>query len=72
MTTVHVVVPDGIDDPAQPSGGKTYDRRVCRELAGAGWSVRLHAVSGCWPRPDAASYAALAGVIQGKIGRAHV
>ena len=29
---VHVVVPDGIDDPARPSGGNIYDRRVC-----AGW-----------------------------------
>ena len=65
MTTVHVVVPEGIDDPARPSGGNAYDRRVCRGLAGAGWSVREHAVPGSWPRPDAASYAALAGVIQG-------
>jgi glycosyltransferase involved in cell wall biosynthesis len=64
VTTVHVVVPEGIDDPARPSGGNAYDRRVCRGLAEAGWSVRLHAVPGSWPRPDAASYAALAGVIQ--------
>ena len=33
MTDVHVVVPEGIDDPARPSGGNTYDRRVCRGLA---------------------------------------
>ena len=65
MTTVHVVVPEGIDDPARPSGGNAYDRRVCRELAGAGWSVRPHAVAGSWPQPDAAAYAALAGVIRG-------
>jgi glycosyltransferase involved in cell wall biosynthesis len=65
MTTVDVVVPEGIDDPARPSGGNAYDRRVCRGLAETGWSVRLHAVPGSWPRPDAASYAALAGVIQG-------
>ncbi|MDX6621778.1 MAG: hypothetical protein QOK36_4164, partial [Gaiellales bacterium] len=26
MTAVHVVVPAGIDDPAQPSGGNAYDR----------------------------------------------
>jgi len=64
VTTVHVVVPEGIDDPARPSGGNTYDRRVCRGLAGAGWSVREHAVPGSWPRPDAASYAALDGVIR--------
>jgi len=64
VTTVHVVVPEGIGDPARPSGGNTYDRRVCRGLAGAGWSVREHAVPGSWPRPDAASYAALDGVIR--------
>ena len=63
MTTVHVVVPDGIDDPARPSGGNAYDRRVCRELADAGWSVHVHAVPGSWPRPGAPSYAALAGVV---------
>jgi glycosyltransferase involved in cell wall biosynthesis len=61
---VHVVVPEGIDDPARPSGGNAYDRRVCRGLAETGWSVREHAVPGSWPRPDAASYTALAGVIQ--------
>jgi glycosyltransferase involved in cell wall biosynthesis len=65
VTAVHVVVPEGIDDPARPSGGNAYDRRVCRRLAETGWSVRVHAVPGGWPRPDAASYAALAGVIQG-------
>ena len=27
VTAVHVVVPDGIDDPARPSGGNTYDRQ---------------------------------------------
>ena len=30
VTEVHVIVPEGIDDPARPSGGNTYDRRVCR------------------------------------------
>ena len=64
MTAVHVVVPDGIDDPARPSGGNAYDRRVCRGLAAIGWSVREHAVAGSWPRPDAAACAALAGVVQ--------
>ena len=41
---VHVIVPEGIDDPARPSGGNTYDRRVCRELAALGWRVHEHAV----------------------------
>ena len=65
MRAVHVVVPEGIDDPARPSGGNAYDRRVCRGLAETGWSVHEHAVPGSWPRPDAASYTALAGVIRG-------
>ena len=64
MTVVHVVVPDGIDDPARPSGGNAYDRRICHGLAEIGWPVHVHAVPGSWPRPDAAAYAALAGVVQ--------
>ena len=44
MSEVHVIVPEGIDDPARPSGGNTYDRRVCRGLAALGWTVREHAV----------------------------
>ena len=64
MRAVHVVVPEGIDDPARPSGGNVYDVRICRGLAASGWSVGLHAVPGAWPRPDAAAHAALAGVVQ--------
>ena len=64
MTAVHVVVPDGIDDPARPSGGNVYDRQICRGLSSIGWSLHEHAVPGSWPRPDAASRAALAGVVQ--------
>jgi glycosyltransferase involved in cell wall biosynthesis len=64
MTAVHFVIPDGIDDPARPSGGNAYDRHVCGGLTAIGWSVHEHAVAGCWPRPDAASRAALAGVLQ--------
>ena len=63
MTAVHVVVPDGIDDPARPSGGNAYDRRVCRGLAAIGWSVHEHPVRGSWPRPDAAARTILTGVI---------
>jgi glycosyltransferase involved in cell wall biosynthesis len=64
MRAVHVVVPDGIDDPARPSGGNTYDRYVCRHLESLGWSVREHAVPGRWPRPDTDALSALAGVAQ--------
>ena len=56
MSEVHVVVPEGIDDPAQPSGGNTYDRRVCRGLAELGWVVHEHAVPGA---------AALAHIVRG-------
>jgi glycosyltransferase involved in cell wall biosynthesis len=54
VTEVHVIVPEGVDDPARPSGGNTFDRRVTRGLAAAGWSVRVHA----------ASNGALAGVVR--------
>jgi glycosyltransferase involved in cell wall biosynthesis len=60
VTTVHVVVPEGIDDPARPSGGNTYDRQVCRGLAALGRAVHEHAVPGAWPRPGEAARAALA------------
>ena len=45
MTEFHVIVPEGIDDPARPSGGNTYDRRVCEGLAALGWPVHAHAVA---------------------------
>jgi glycosyltransferase involved in cell wall biosynthesis len=63
VTTVHAVLPDGIDDPARPSGGNVYDRHLCRGLASRGWSVHEHAVPGGWPRPDAAALAALTTVV---------
>ncbi len=63
MTAVHVIVPEGIDDPARPSGGNTYDRRVCDGLAGLGWTVDVHEVPGSWPDPDAAACRALAGAL---------
>jgi hypothetical protein len=65
VRAVHVVVPDGIDDPARPSGGNLYDRRVCDELATLGWSVNEHAVGMSWPRPGAASLAALGDALGG-------
>jgi glycosyltransferase involved in cell wall biosynthesis len=46
VSEVHVIVPEGIDDPARPSGGNTYDRRVCHGLAALGWTVHEHAVAG--------------------------
>ena len=46
---VHVVVPQGIDDPLRPSGGNTYDRRLCQALESDGWSVCVGEVAGAWP-----------------------
>ncbi|RDG35672.1 glycosyltransferase family 4 protein [Streptomyces corynorhini] len=60
---VRVVLPGGVDDPARPSGGNTYDRRVCRDLPGAGWQVAEYAVAGGWPAPDAGARAELARVL---------
>ena len=64
MSEVHVVVPEGIDDPARPSGGNTYDRRVCRGLAELGWAVHEHAVPGPWPRGSEVGHAALARAVR--------
>jgi glycosyltransferase involved in cell wall biosynthesis len=60
---VHVIVPGGFDDPARPSGGNTYDRRVCEGLAAQGWLVEVQPVPGSWPRPNAAAHAVLADVV---------
>ncbi|MGW7254472.1 glycosyltransferase family 4 protein [Streptomyces sp. NPDC054834] len=60
LRTVHFVLPGGVDDPANPSGGNAYDRRVCLDLPGFGWQVTKHPVDGAWPRPGAAARDALA------------
>lgn len=69
--TVQVVVPAGIGDPLRPSGGNTYDRRLCEELERAGWSVRVREVAGDWPgagrRSPEALCAALAGAADGSV-----
>jgi glycosyltransferase involved in cell wall biosynthesis len=46
VSEVHVILPEGVDDPARPSGGNTYDRRVCRGLIALRWDVREYAVAG--------------------------
>lgn len=65
MNEVHVVVPDGIDDPRRPSGGNVYDRRLCDELGAIGWAVKEHHVRGSWPTPAPADHAALREVVGG-------
>jgi glycosyltransferase involved in cell wall biosynthesis len=42
VNAVHFVVPAGIDDPARPSGGNAYDRRVRDGLVARGWTVHMH------------------------------
>jgi glycosyltransferase involved in cell wall biosynthesis len=64
LRTVHFVMPGGVDDPAAPSGGNAYDRRVSLDLPGFGWQVDKHAVDGEWPRPGAAARAELARVLR--------
>jgi glycosyltransferase involved in cell wall biosynthesis len=62
---VHVVVPEGVDDPRRPSGGNVYDRRLCTGLREIGWVVEEHAVHGRWPHPDSAAHSALADALAG-------
>ncbi|MCX4825620.1 glycosyltransferase family 4 protein [Streptomyces sp. NBC_01142] len=62
--SVRVVMPGGVDDPAAPSGGNIYDRRVCRDLPRVGWQVREHAVAGDWPQPGADARAELARILR--------
>jgi glycosyltransferase involved in cell wall biosynthesis len=64
VTEVHVIVPADIDDPARPSGGNTYDRRVCRGLTALGWAVHEHAVPGAWPGAAEAARTTLARAVR--------
>ncbi len=71
MKAVHVVVPDGIDDPGRPSGGNVYDRRLIDGLASAGWVVDVHPVAGSWPEAGPAARErlrlVLAGMAEGSV-----
>jgi glycosyltransferase involved in cell wall biosynthesis len=60
---VHVVAPEGFDDPGQPTGGNIYDRRVCAGLAEAGWDVLVSTAAVAWPLPSAGARAGLARVV---------
>ncbi|WUO60414.1 glycosyltransferase family 4 protein [Streptomyces sp. NBC_00280] len=60
LRSVHFVMPGGVDDPAKPSGGNAYDRRISLDLPGFGWQVHKHAVAGEWPRPGTDARAELA------------
>jgi glycosyltransferase involved in cell wall biosynthesis len=60
---VHVVVPEGFDNPGQPTGGNIYDRRVCAGLAEAGWEVLVATVAAAWPVPDPGARADLTRIL---------
>ena len=63
IVRVHVVVPEGFDNPGQPSGGNIYDRRVCAGLAEAGWDVLVTTVAAAWPVPGSGARADLARIV---------
>lgn len=65
VSTVHVLVPAGVEDPSRPSGGNAYDLRLVDGLAERGWQVRRHDVPGGWPSPSADDRAALGDVLAG-------
>jgi glycosyltransferase involved in cell wall biosynthesis len=60
---LHVVVPEGFDDPGQPSGGNIYGRQVCARLAEAGWDVQVTTVAAAWPVPGPEARADLARIL---------
>lgn len=61
---LHVVLPDGIDDPAAPSGGNRYDRQVLNNLHDD-LPVREVVAPGAWPRPAAPDREHLSGLLAG-------
>ena len=63
IVRVHVIVPDGFDDPGQPTGGNIYDRRVCAGLAESGWEVLVEPVAAPWPVPGSGARADLARIV---------
>src|SRR5690242_21837788 len=65
MKDLHVILPNDVDDPATPSGGNTYDRRICRGLAALGWSVIEHVARGGWPTPAGSERADLMRLLSG-------
>jgi glycosyltransferase involved in cell wall biosynthesis len=60
---VHVIVPEGFDDPGRPTGGNVYDRRACAGMAEAGWDVLVTTVAAVWPVPGQGARADLARIL---------
>ncbi|MEV4708950.1 glycosyltransferase family 4 protein [Actinoplanes sp. NPDC049316] len=68
---LYAVLPGDIDDPAAPSGGNTYDRRVLTGLA-ATRAVHEIAVAGPWPYPGPEQARELTAALQSLPGGATV
>jgi glycosyltransferase involved in cell wall biosynthesis len=60
---VHVIAPEGFNDPGQPTGGNIYDRHACAGLAAAGWDVLVRTVAAAWPVPSPSGSADLARIV---------
>jgi glycosyltransferase involved in cell wall biosynthesis len=63
IVRVHVIAPEGFDNPGQPTGGNIYDRRVCAGLAEAGWEVLVATVAAPWSVRGSGARADLARVV---------
>ena len=63
IVRVHVVAPEGFDNPGQPTGGNVYDRRVCAGLTDSGWDVLVTTVAGAWPDTGSGAGADLARIV---------
>jgi glycosyltransferase involved in cell wall biosynthesis len=63
MSATDFLLPLGIDDPARPSGGNHYDRRVIAELGKASWLVREHGIAASGPAAGFQSAAHVAQVL---------
>lgn len=57
---VHFVIPG---DPATPTGGYIYDRRIVAALPAAGWQVTLHRLGDGFPLPSPAELDEAASVL---------
>jgi glycosyltransferase involved in cell wall biosynthesis len=55
MTALALVLPG---DPATPTGGYEYDRRIVAGLRALGWTVTVHALDASFPMPTPAARAA--------------
>ncbi|WP_017537886.1 glycosyltransferase family 4 protein [Nocardiopsis halophila] len=65
MSTTVFIVPGSIGDPAAPSGGNRYDRRIAEESARVGMPVRELPLDGAWPDPSGAERARLSRALDG-------